>query len=433
MEDKPNGVAVSLYNQPPIQPGHLNQDQVALLKTTIAKGATDDELELFLQVCKLRSLDPFSKQIYLVKRWNSDSGREEATFQVGIDGFLAIAERTGKYAGQEGPWWCGSDGAWTDVWLHNSPPRAAKVGILRKDFAKPLYAVAHYDELVQTKKDGKPTRFWSRMPANQLAKCAQVAGLRRAFPEELGHFYIPEEMPDEETETGAASDATPQSVYGDIPTVPEPGQSTTVVVEPERPKSDVETERPKSDVEPEAPQVYLKRVALEIATKLQQTGMDSATAAAAVKNYWRGYFGGTVPKDPSLYIPAAQYLESACQTEKGVNALASDPKGCGEKAAKAKSKPEQRRVPISFLTEELAKRRNITVDEAIEHLVKTGLTSDAEKEAYLILAWYTQSARLTVRHKPSMVLPKVESRFQLLPLNPDIAADVETYIISNFS
>lgn len=166
----------------------FDESKIDLLKNTICKGATDDELELFLHACTRTGLDPFMKQIHAVKRYDSRLSREVMSIQTGIDGYRLIAERTGRYCpGKETTYTYDANGGLVSA--------TAYVKKLTSDGTwHEIPATAFYSEYCQRKKDGSPMGMWGNMPHGQLGKCAEALALRKAFPAELSGVYTKEEM-----------------------------------------------------------------------------------------------------------------------------------------------------------------------------------------------------------------------------------------------
>lgn len=188
-----------------VHPGEFTNDQVRLLAETVAKGCDQNELAFFLNVCKLKRLDPFTGQIHCVKRWDSSLGREKMSLQVGIDGFRVIAVRSGELAGISEPEFDSEEGDY---------PTWARVTVYRygRDNEKIAYpAKARYSEYVQTKKDGTPNHMWTTKPYIMLGKCAEALALRKAFPDELSGMYSDDEMgqADNEVQTRPSAGKSP--------------------------------------------------------------------------------------------------------------------------------------------------------------------------------------------------------------------------------
>ena len=170
------------------------QEQTALISSTIAPGCTADELKLFAYACQRSGLDPFSRQVYAIKRGN------KLTIQTSIDGLRSIAERTGQLDGSE-TYWCGDEGIWSDVWLGKAPPAAAKTIVYRKGSGHPFVGVARFQDY------NAGQGLWSKMPAAMLAKCSEALALRKAFPADMSSLYTVDEMEQAETVTVTATNA----------------------------------------------------------------------------------------------------------------------------------------------------------------------------------------------------------------------------------
>lgn len=158
----------------------FSKDQVELIKRTVARNTTDDELALFLYTAKRSGLDPLAKQIHCVKRSGKDGG--SMSIQTAIDGYRLIADRTGKYAGNDDP-----------IFDDEANPTRASVTVHKiVDGQRCAFtATARWSQYYPGDAQGF---MWKKMPHLMLGKCAEALALRKAFPANLSGIYTDEEM-----------------------------------------------------------------------------------------------------------------------------------------------------------------------------------------------------------------------------------------------
>lgn len=192
------------------------------------RSATTPELALLAEQAVRTGLDPMARQIYGIYRWDSRAKGEVMTIQVAIDGLRTVAQRTGQYAGGPANLYAGADGKWTDLWLSDLPPLAAKA-VVRKVVGGTIVeteAVALWREYVPMK-DGKPLGLWPTKPAVMIGKCAEALALRKAFPQDLSGLYTDDEMAQADVK------APPVPIQVSAPIVASPaGDATPLEPEP---------------------------------------------------------------------------------------------------------------------------------------------------------------------------------------------------------
>lgn len=183
----------------------FGDERIEVLKEQLGRGwkepMTDAELEHIALVCEETRLNPLVKPplIYFIKRWDARLSKEVMTPQVSIDGLRLIAQRSRDYAGQVGPLWTADGKEWTDTWLSDDPPAAAKVGVQRRGFKDPIWSVATWKEWAQYvdeyrggNKTGKKVLapFWQTKGAHMLGKTAEGMSIKRAFAQETNKLEL---------------------------------------------------------------------------------------------------------------------------------------------------------------------------------------------------------------------------------------------------
>jgi len=182
--------------------------RLKLIKNTVAKDATDDELDMFMHYCKSAGVDPLRKQAhFIVKEYKDYNGKMQrnTTMMIGIDGFQARVTSDPRYLGIQAHAVRENDEFSFDTITGGvthkitGTARGKVVGayavLLREGMPNACEWVA-FDEYTT----GKST--WSKMPEVMIVKVARATVLRREYPDNFSGSYIPEEFGAEITEDG---------------------------------------------------------------------------------------------------------------------------------------------------------------------------------------------------------------------------------------
>ena len=186
----------SLEKFNPKKGGLSNAELTTLVETgIIPKDTPLQHVMLFAKICKEKNLSPFSRQIHLIVRTikSGDKVEKRYTPQTGIDGYRAIAERTGLYAGNDDYKFDEGLTEFQMISFQRVRPVTATATIykiiqgVRCEFS----ATARWEEYFPGEKQGF---MWHKMPFLMLGKCAEALALRKAFPDALSGIYTNEEM-----------------------------------------------------------------------------------------------------------------------------------------------------------------------------------------------------------------------------------------------
>lgn len=176
----------------------VDTDTWNTLQNTIFPNAHPSSILMAIDYCRARKLDILKKPVHIVPMPYKDGNdwKSRDVVMPGINEVRTTAMRTGQYAGADKPEW-----GPTVEYLGRSVPESCTYTVYRFMHGQkvPWPATVYFEEACGTTTDYKTkvkklNAMWERRPRGQLEKCAEAAALRKAFPEEVGNEYVPEEM-----------------------------------------------------------------------------------------------------------------------------------------------------------------------------------------------------------------------------------------------
>lgn len=156
---------------------------------------TMQEFKFFTELCKVRKLNPFLNEAYLIK-YNDNP----AQLVVGKDAIIKRAVLNPNYDGMECGIICYNNETGEEIERQGTyiPVGYELTGGWAKVYVKnrtyPSYVSVNLKEVAQTKRDGSLNSNWSSKPATMVEKVAKVRALREAFVDDLGGMYDADEV-----------------------------------------------------------------------------------------------------------------------------------------------------------------------------------------------------------------------------------------------
>jgi hypothetical protein len=253
---------------------------LGMVKDQLAPKATEQELVWFGAISQRLQVSPFTNppEIYLIPRYDKRLRREVHRPQLSIDGRIAIALRSDRLVGIEGPEFRAArleDGTappWVDLWDTDDYPYAARYLVHVRGFVTPVNGTCRWQEFVQTDDNGNVAKMWAEKPSLMLAKVALALALRRA-----GVAEIPSDLA-VELDDGPTSEV--DQITGPAPATvdPETGELTSPGSEPARRVLPPAADRPEC--------VTAARAKLALVDAYEAAGYDPLVARARAAQTW---------------------------------------------------------------------------------------------------------------------------------------------------
>lgn len=159
---------------------------------------TLQEFKLFTELCKVRKLNPFLREAYLIKHKEGTP----AQLVVGKDAILKRAVLNPNYDGMESGIIIKKDDGKVEerqgtFKLEDEQLVGGWARVYRKDWSHPTYSSVSFNEVAQKTGQGQLNSNWANKGATMVEKVAKVRALRETFVEDLSGMYEAEEVEQE--------------------------------------------------------------------------------------------------------------------------------------------------------------------------------------------------------------------------------------------